>query len=288
VDATVGGGGHAFEIARRLGSQGRLIGLDRDEDALKEAGERLKPFGARVVLIHANFADLGAVLNRLGRAAVDGVLFDLGVSSYQLDTAERGFSFREEAPLDMRMDRSLPVTAADLANTLSEEEVTEMLHTLGEEPFARRIARGIVKRRQEKPFRTTRDLTEVVLEAIPRKAWPRGIHPATRTFMAFRIRVNGELEALERGLQAAIERLRAGGRVCVISYHSLEDRIVKRLFLKWTGRCQCPPRLPVCVCGAQALLRILTRKPITPSQEEAANNPRSRSARLRAAEKLGA
>ncbi|MCC6442282.1 MAG: 16S rRNA (cytosine(1402)-N(4))-methyltransferase RsmH [Armatimonadetes bacterium] len=287
VDATLGGGGHALEIARLLEPGGRLVGLDQDPAALEAAAQKLDAVHGNISLIRANFSDVASVLRRAGLPAADGILFDLGVSSHQLDTASRGFSFRDEAaPLDMRMDPSLPFSAADLANSLSERELSDMLFTLSEESWARRIARGIALRRQIHPIRTAGDLTDIVMAAIPKKAWPRDIHPATRTYMAFRIRVNREMEALEQGLQEAVGCLAPGGRVCAISYHSLEDRIVKNSFTRLSGKCQCPPQLPVCACGAKAVVKILTRKPVTPSAQELADNPRSRSAKLRAAEKI--
>ncbi|MBO8142084.1 MAG: 16S rRNA (cytosine(1402)-N(4))-methyltransferase RsmH [Firmicutes bacterium] len=285
VDCTVGGGGHAAALAARLAPGGRLIGLDRDPNALARARERLAPFQAAVELVHADFRRLGDVLESLGTSKVDGVLFDLGVSSFQLDEAERGFTYRTDAPLDMRMDPSAPLTAEQLVNTLPEAELARILREYGEERWAGRIASQIVRRRARTPFRTTGQLVEAVKEAIPAPARRRGPHPARRTFQALRIAVNGELTALEAGLVAALNSLAPGGRLAVISFHSLEDRIVKQMFRDWSAGCQCPPDLPECRCGRQPMVRILTRRPIVPGPEEVAANPRARSARLRAAER---
>jgi 16S rRNA (cytosine1402-N4)-methyltransferase len=287
VDGTVGGGGHALEIVKRILADGRLIGIDRDEAALREAAERLKPYSQNVIFEKGNFADLEAIAERLGIRAVDGVILDLGASSYQLERApERGFSFRHDAPLDMRFDTSQGVTARELVNTLSEQELADLIRRFGEERWAKRIAEFIVERRRRKPIETTFELVDVILAAIPVGARPRTIHPATRTFQALRIGVNRELESLQAGLNAAIRLLAKGGRVCVLSYHSLEDRIVKNTFAKYAGRCVCPPALPTCVCGAERTLEILTRRPVTPTKEEIRANPRARSAKLRAAMKL--
>ncbi len=288
VDCTVGGGGHAAAILAESAPDGRLIGLDQDETALAQAGERLadEVRTGRAVLVQENFDALTDVLDRLKVEKVDGVLFDLGVSSFQLGEAERGFSYQMEAPLDMRMDRRRPVTAADLVNTASEEELARLIRTYGEERWAGRIAALIVAKRRVRPLRTTRDLVEVVKAAIPAAARRRGPHPAKRTFQALRIAVNDELGALERGLAGAIRALRPGGRLVAISFHSLEDRIVKQAFALSAKRCVCPPETPVCVCGHVPELRILTRRPLEPAADEMAENPRARSAKLRAAERL--
>lgn len=282
IDATVGGGGHAEAILEASAPDGRLLGIDADPDALRRARQRLRRFGDRVVLVRGNFDRLAAIARRHGFVPADGILMDLGVSLDQLNDPRRGFSFQVEGPLDMRMDPSLPRTAADLVNTLTEEELARLIRTYGEEPNARRIARAIVRAR---PLRTTRELAACVEAVVPRRPGQR-LHPATRTFLALRIAVNDELGALERALPQALEILRPGGRLVVISFHSLEDRIVKQFFQREAKDCICPPRAPICVCGHKARVRILTRKPVTPSPEEVAMNPRSRSAKLRAVEKL--
>lgn len=281
VDATVGEGGHAEAILRRIAPEGRLIGLDRDEDALARAEDRLRIFGRNVTLRQANFADLDETLDAVGVTAVDGILFDLGLSAHQLHDASRGFSFDRPGPLDMRVDRRQPTTAADLVNRLPERDLADLLLRYGEERAARRIAREIVARR---PLATTVDLVRAV-EAAVRGRRSR-IHPATRTFQALRIATNRELDALERALPQAIRRLRPGGRLCVIAFHSLEDRIVKGVLTLHSRGCVCPPEVPQCQCGGTRLLRVLTKKPVVPSPEEVRRNPRARSARLRAAERL--
>ncbi|MBO0701865.1 MAG: 16S rRNA (cytosine(1402)-N(4))-methyltransferase RsmH [Candidatus Dormibacteraeota bacterium] len=280
VDGTLGAAGHAWLVLSRLGEHGRLVGIDRDPMAVARAREAADP---RLLPVEGNFADLPAILDDLGIGAVDGVLFDLGISSDQLDDPERGLSFRTDGPLDMRLSPGDPTTAADLVNGLREAELADLLWRYGEERWSRRIARRIVERR---PLSRTGELREVVAGAIPRGAWPRGIDPATRTFQALRIEVNDELRNLERGLDGAIDRLVPGGRVAVISFHSLEDGIVKRRFREETRDCICPPESPRCTCGHHRRLRILTRKPVQPDAEEIAANPRSRSARLRAAQRL--
>ncbi|MHB0913014.1 MAG: 16S rRNA (cytosine(1402)-N(4))-methyltransferase RsmH [Armatimonadota bacterium] len=281
IDCTVGGGGHSIEIVKRI-LPGKLIGIDRDDEALAAAADRLKDFKQHVILEKGNFGDLEAIARKHDIQAVDGVLFDLGVSSRQLEAAERGFSFRYDAPLDMRMDTSQRLTAEELVNTVSEKHLMEIIRDYGEERWAKRIARFIVERR---PVRTTGELVEAITAAVPAGA-RKGIHPATRTFQAIRIAVNRELESLQAGLDAAIGLLAEGGRVCILSYHSLEDRIVKDTFARFAGRCTCPPGLPVCACGAEKELKILTKKPVTPTKEEIGDNPRARSAKLRAAEKI--
>ncbi len=289
VDCTVGAGGHAEALLEASAPDGRLLGLDVDPDALRLAQQRLQRFGERVRLERRNYRELAAVLAATRFAPVDGILFDLGVSSMQLERAERGFSFRVEGPLDMRMDPSLRVTAADLVNTLPERELAELIATYGEERWARRIARAIVARRRSRPFRTTTDLADTIAAAVGAGQRGRGrerIHPATRTFQALRIAVNDELGGLRQALPAAVDALTPGGRVAVITFHSLEDRIVKDFFRREAGRCVCPPDFPVCRCGARARLRILTAKPVVPTAAEISANPRSRSAKLRVAEKL--
>jgi len=286
VDCTVGGAGHAAGIAERLGPAGRLIGFDQDDNALKAAGERLAPFGHRVQLIKTNFAAIADVIGRLGAGPVDGILMDIGVSSHQLDEAERGFSFHQDAPLDMRMDRENPVSAATVVGEWSEEEIARILWEYGEERWGRRIAQFIVKARKQQPIRTTGQLVEIIKAAIPAAARREGGHPARRTFQAIRIAVNDELGVLERGLEGAVQVLAPGGRLAVITFHSLEDRIVKQTFARWVNPCTCPPSSPVCICGKQPLARHVTRKPITATEAELQANPRSRSAKLRVIERL--
>jgi len=285
VDATLGRGGHASEIIKRL-TTGRLIGLDRDAAAIEETGERLKPFEGRFTLVKANFRELGAVLDSLGIDKADGILFDLGVSSPQLDDAERGFSYMHDAPLDMRMDRSESLTAYDVINGWTEEELRRILREYGEERYASRIAAEIVRRRQKEPIRTTFELVDAIRAAMPGKALREKQHPAKRSFQAVRIAVNDELAAVETALAAAADRLKPGGRLAVISFHSLEDRIVKNAIASRERGCTCPRDFPVCVCGFKQSLKSVTRKPVTASEEELETNPRSRSARLRVAERI--
>jgi 16S rRNA (cytosine1402-N4)-methyltransferase len=286
VDCTLGGAGHSTAIAERLGPNGRLIGLDQDENALKAAGERLARFGDRVQTVKTNFAFIADVLSRLGIEGVDGVLMDIGVSSHQLDEGERGFSFHQDAPLDMRMDRSNPVSAATVVNEWSEEELARILWEYGEERWAKRIAQFIVKARAARPIETTGELVDLIKAAIPAAARREGGHPARRTFQAIRIAVNDELGALERGLAGALQVLRPGGRLVVITFHSLEDRIVKQTFQRWANPCTCPPTIPVCICGKKPMVELVTRKPISASPAELEANPRARSAKLRAVAKL--
>lgn len=284
VDCTVGGGGHARALAARLGPGGLLVGIDRDAEALAAARQVLRdlPGGPRVVLLHGNFRQLRALLAAEGIAGVDGVLFDLGVSSHQLDVAGRGFSYRQDAPLDMRMDPRGGPSAADLVNNLPVQELAGIIFRYGEERYARRIAAAIAARR---PLTTTGELAAVIRAAVPPAARREG-HPARRTFQALRIAVNDELGALAEGLRAAVEALRPGGRVAAISFHSLEDRLVKQFFQEMARGCHCPPAQPVCTCDGRPVLEILTRKPLEAGKEEKERNPRSRSARLRAARKL--
>jgi 16S rRNA (cytosine1402-N4)-methyltransferase len=279
VDATVGAGGHARALLEH-GPEIRLLGLDRDSDALELAGRRLAPFGNRVELVRANFADLAETL--AGRPAPDGILADLGISSMQIDRAERGFSFRRDGPLDMRMGRE-GRSAADVVATASAEELTRIFREYGEEWMASKIARGIVAERASAPITSTRQLARVVANA---RGHREKIDPATRVFQALRIEVNQELVALSRFLAAAVEKLNARGRLAILSYHSLEDRMVKEAFKRDSGVCTCPPRLPTCVCGARRVLKVLTRRAVMPTEAERQSNPRSRSARLRAAEKI--
>lgn len=288
VDATLGGAGHSCEAAGRLGADGLLIGIDQDDAALAAAGERLRALPEkerpRIKLLKGNFGDLDELLVRAQVPGIDGILFDLGVSSPQLDVASRGFSFREDAPLDMRMDPGRQTrNAAELVNSATESELARIIFENSDEKWARRIAQFIVAAREDAPIETTGQLVEIIKAAIPASARRRGGHPAKRTFQALRIEVNSELDALKRGLEAAVRWLNPQGRITVISYHSLEDRIVKNLFADLSRTCICPPDLPVCVCGADPVLKVMTRKPLLPAEGEIENNPRARSAKLRIA-----
>jgi 16S rRNA (cytosine1402-N4)-methyltransferase len=286
VDCTLGGAGHSSLIASRLGAGGRLIAIDQDDWALDNARERLAPYIDKVTLVKSNFRRIRDVVGDLGLDGVDGVLFDLGVSSPQLDEGERGFSYNADAPLDMRMDQDAPLSAYDVVNEWDEEELARIIWEYGEEKFSRRIARQIVQRRKHAPVRTTGELVELIKEAIPAAARRSGPHPAKRTFQAIRIAVNDELDAFREAVVDAIGLLRPQGRVSVITFHSLEDRICKQVFQDFAKGCTCPPSFPVCTCGNQASVKIITRKPILPSEAELAANPRARSAKLRVAEKL--
>ncbi|HOF04972.1 MAG TPA: 16S rRNA (cytosine(1402)-N(4))-methyltransferase RsmH [Syntrophales bacterium] len=286
VDGTLGGAGHAFEILERSSPDGLLIGIDADADALQAAVKRLLPFHARVRLVRGNFAAIGDILLNLNIDRVDGILLDLGVSSHQLDVAERGFSFSQEALLDMRMDTRRPISAHTLVNTCPDSTLEKIIREYGEEPRARRIARAIVEARRGKPIVSTTELAAIITAALPRGAAGRRLHPATRTFQALRIAVNEELSNLDSALRAGIDLLNAGGRFSVISYHSLEDRLVKTAFRDFEGLCSCPPGLPVCQCGRRPKARPVYRRPVTPSPAEIAANPRSRSAKLRTAERI--
>lgn len=286
LDGTVGGGGHARLILEASAPDGRLIGLDRDPAALKKAGEVLAPFGDRAVLRHGNFSQASQILQSLGVDRVDGILLDLGVSSHQLDAVERGFSFRADAPLDMRMDTTGGQTAADVLASASAEELTRIFREYGEERWAGRIARRIVTIRTDRPLRTTGELADLVRDTVPGGHKPARIHPATRVFQALRIYVNGELEHVAEGISRGLDLLKTGGRMVVISFHSLEDRIVKQFFQQQAKRCVCPPQLPYCNCDHKANLEVLTRKAVRASEEEVADNPRARSAVLRAARRL--
>lgn len=283
LDGTAGGGGHSFEIAKRL-TTGRLIAVDKDKQAIAAAGRRLAPFPLAQV-VQGDFADIPRILKELSIPGADGVLLDLGVSSHQLDTPERGFSYSVDAPLDMRMSGQGP-TAADLLNTATEEELSDIFFRYGEEKFSRRIARSIVEARRVKPLETTGELVDLIYASIPAAARREGGHPAKRVFQAVRIAVNGELDSLEKALNGIFDILNPGGRFAVITFHSLEDRMVKQAFASFTKGCTCPPDFPVCVCGHTPRGRLVTKKPVLPGKEELAKNPRSKSAKLRTIEKL--
>ncbi len=285
LDGTLGGAGHSSRIAQCL-TTGRLIGVDRDEIALRAAGERLAPYIDRVTLVHANFQDLDRILQELNISAVDGILLDLGVSSPQLDDGQRGFSYMEDAPLDMRMDRSAGLTAYEVVNAWPREELRRILYAYGEERYAPQIAAAIDRRRAVAPIATTLELVDVIRSAMPPQALREKQHPAKRSFQAIRIAVNDELTAMERVMGDAISRLAPGGRLAVITFHSLEDRIVKNAMQEAAKGCTCPPEFPVCVCGRTPQVKLLTRKPVVAGQEELEENPRARSAKLRVCEKL--
>ncbi len=285
VDGTMGMGGHSYEIASRL-TDGRLICIDRDESAIERAGKKLDVFGERVTLIHGNFSDTAEILDNLGIAGVDGMLFDLGVSSPQLDETERGFSYMSDAPLDMRMDTGDSIKASDVVNGYTEEQLNRIFWEYGEERYARRVSAAIVKYRAEKPVETTLELVGIIKSALPAAALREKQHPAKRCFQAIRIAVNDELGAIARMMETAPDKLNIGGRLCVISFHSLEDRIVKSGITVRENGCTCPREAPVCTCGFVKTLKSVTRKPILPTAEEIENNPRARSAKLRVAERV--
>ena len=285
VDGTLGGGGHAFHVCERLGENGRLIGIDQDEAAIEAAGKRLSPFKDKVTIVRSNYENIRSVLEGLGIEKVDGICLDLGVSSYQLDTPERGFTYREDVPLDMRMDQRQEKTAADIVNTYSESELYRMIRDYGEDKFAKNIAKHIVRAREAKPIETTGELTEIIKTAIPMKMRVTGGHPAKQTFQAIRIELNRELEVLNRSIDTMIELLKPGGRLCIITFHSLEDRIVKTKFRNNENPCICPPDFPVCVCGRTSRGRVVTRKPIVPTEEEIEENSRAKSSKLRVFER---
>ena len=286
VDGTTGGGGHSFEIASRLSESGRLICIDQDSDALAAAGARLAPFADRITFVKNNFTNLAEVLDGLGIEKIDGLLLDLGVSSYKLDTPERGFSYNSDAPLDMRMDKDAALSAYEVVNTYPESELRRILFEYGEESFAPKIAGAIVSARAQKPVETTFELTNIVKSVMPKKMLAVGHHPAKKTFQAIRIEVNSELSVIAPAIDSAVERLNEGGRLAIISFHSLEDRCVKSTYQKNAQGCTCPPDFPVCICGNKPKIKILTKKPILPSKEELEVNHRSHSAKLRVAEKL--
>ena len=286
VDGTLGGGGHSFEIAKRLNDNGRLIGIAQDEAAILAAGERLKDFGDKVIIVRSNYRNALSVLHDLGIEKIDGMMLDLGVSSYQLDTQERGFSYRYDAPLDMRMDVRQTLTAKDIVNGYSETELFHIIRDYGEDRFAKNIAKHIVMARAKKPIETTGELNEIIRAAIPAKMRAEGGHPSKRTYQAIRIECNKELEVLKESLEELIGILNPGGRLCIITFHSLEDRIVKTAFKKAENPCTCPPSFPVCVCGKKSQGKVITGKPVLPCEEEMESNPRSKSAKLRIFEKI--
>ena len=286
LDGTLGGGGHSSEILRRLDG-GRLIGIDQDAEALAAAEERLSPYQGKFTLIRDNYCNAAEEVQALGIAGVDGIVLDLGVSSYQLDNAERGFSYRYDAPLDMRMDIRQTLTAKDIVNGYTESELYRVIRDYGEDPFAKNIAKHIVQARKNGPIETTGQLNALIGAAIPAKIQKKGGHPSKRTFQALRIECNRELEVLKNSIDGLIELLNPGGRFCVITFHSLEDRIVKTAFRRNENPCTCPPDFPVCVCGKKPTGRVITRKPILPSEKEMEENPRSKSAKLRIFEKRG-
>ncbi len=281
VDGTLGGGGHAYEVCRRLNDKGRFIGIDQDEAAIVAAGIRLGGFGEKVTIVRSNYCDMKLRLQELGIDKVDGIVLDLGVSSYQLDTTERGFSYKADAPLDMRMDRRQSLTAKEIVNTYSEQELYRIIRDYGEDKFAKNIAKHIVAERGKSPIETTGELSEVIRHAIPMKFQKMAGHPAKRTFQAIRIELNRELEVLKDSLDTMIDMLSPGGRICIITFHSLEDRIVKSAFRKNENPCTCPSHFPVCVCGNVSKGNVITRKPILPGEKELEENSRSKSAKLR-------
>jgi 16S rRNA (cytosine1402-N4)-methyltransferase len=285
VDGTLGGGGHSFQVLQRL-KEGMLIGIDQDQDALNAATKRLQLFEGVFQPVHANFSEIKAVIKKLGIDGIDGMMMDLGVSSYQLDEAERGFSYMHDGKLDMRMNQNATLSAYDVVNTYDERELFSLIKDYGEENWASRIAKFIVEARSEKPLETTYELVDVIKAAIPAKARMDGPHPAKRTFQAIRIEVNNELHIIEQTINDAIASMNKGGRMCIITFHSLEDRIVKQTYKKLAQGCICPPEFPVCMCDNKPKVKIITRKPLLPSLEEIENNPRARSAKLRIAEKL--
>ena len=286
VDGTLGGAGHAGVVCSKLGAEGRFVGIDQDEDAVAVSKERLSEFGQKVTIVRSNYSDMVNVLHNLGIEKADGILLDLGVSSFQLDTEERGFSYRMDAPLDMRMDNRQDLTASIVVNEYTESELFHIIRDYGEDKFAKNIAKNIVLERQKEPILTTGRLADIVSYSIPMKIKKQGGHPAKRTFQAIRIEVNHELEVLERNLSDMIDLLNPGGRFCIITFHSLEDRIVKKAFRKAQNPCTCPPDFPVCVCGNKPKGKLVTRKPILPSEKEMEENPRSKSAKLRVFEHI--
>lgn len=285
VDCTVGGGGHASALLGNTGSDVQLVGLDQDPEALQAAAQKLAPFVGRFTLVRKNFSNLSRVMADLQLEPVDGILFDLGVSSYQLDNPDRGFSYMQDAPLDMRMDPAAPITAQELVNKLAEQELTRIIRHYGEERWASRIASFIVQARRDREITSTAELVSIIKKAIPASARREGPHPAKRTFQALRIAVNKELEILRDVFREAVALLKPGGRLCVITFHSLEDRIAKETFKELNNPCKCPPKFPICNCGYKPQIKLVTRRPVTPMDDELLDNPRSRSAKLRVVEK---
>lgn len=286
VDGTLGGGGHSYEIAKRLSGGGRLIGIDQDEDAIKAAGKRLEPYMDMVTIVRNNYCNMDKVLDELGIDKVDGIMLDLGVSSYQLDAADRGFTYNVDTALDMRMDQRQEITAKDIVNEYSEFDLYRIIRDYGEDRFAKNIAKHIVAARQEKPIETTFELNDIIKAAIPMKVRATGGHPSKRTYQAIRIELNKELEVLENSIDMMIDRLKPEGRLCIITFHSLEDRIVKIRFKNNENPCICPPSFPACVCGKVPKGRVITRKPIVPTDEEINENSRSKSSKLRVFERV--
>lgn len=285
VDGTLGGGGHSYEIAKRLSEGGRLIGIDQDEDAIKAASKRLEPYMDRVTIVRNNYCNMDKVLDELGIDKVDGIMLDLGVSSYQLDAADRGFTYNVDTALDMRMDQRQEITAKDIVNEYSEFDLYRIIRDYGEDRFAKNIAKHIVAARQEKPIETTFELNDIIKAAIPMKVRATGGHPSKRTYQAIRIELNKELEVLENSIDMMIDRLKPEGRLCIITFHSLEDRIVKTRFRNNENPCTCPPSFPACVCGKVPKGRVITRKPVVPTDEEINENSRSKSSKLRVFER---
>ena len=285
VDGTLGGGGHSYEVCKRLGEKGQLIGIDQDEAAISASSERLKEFKDKVTIVRSNYCEMKQVLQNLGIEKVDGILLDLGVSSYQIDTPERGFSYRENAPLDMRMDTRNDITAKDIVNGYSQFDLYRIIRDYGEDKFARNIAKHIVRVREEKLIETTDELTEAIKAAIPMKLRVTTGHPAKKTFQAIRIELNKELEVLIKSLDDMVGMLKEDGRICIITFHSLEDRIVKTSFRNSENPCTCPPKFPICVCGNKSKGIVITRKPIVPSEEEINENKRAKSSKLRVFER---
>lgn len=286
VDGTLGGGGHSYEIAGRLSDGGRLIGIDQDEDAIKAASKRLEPYMDRVTIVRNNYCNMDKVLDELGIDKVDGIMLDLGVSSYQLDAADRGFTYNVDTALDMRMDQRQEITAKDIVNEYSEFDLYRIIRDYGEDRFAKNIAKHIVAARQEKPIETTFELNDIIKAAIPMKVRATGGHPSKRTYQAIRIELNKELEVLENSIDMMIDRLKPEGRLCIITFHSLEDRIVKTRFRNNENPCTCPPSFPACVCGKVPKGRVITRKPVVPTDEEINENSRSKSSKLRVFERV--
>lgn len=285
IDGTLGGAGHGYEVCRRLSGTGRFVGIDQDSDAIEASTERLRQFGERVTIVKSNYIHMKQILDGLGIGGADGILLDLGVSSHQLDTVDRGFSYRMDAPLDMRMDQSQTLTAKEIVNSYDEKMLGDIIKKYGEDRYAKSIARHIVKRRQEQEIRTTGELAEIIRASMPAKALNGKGNPAKRTFQAIRIELNQELSVLENSLEDMVALLNSGGRLCIITFHSLEDRIVKNFFRNKENPCTCPPDFPVCVCGRKAEGKVITRKPILPGEEEMEINKRSKSAKLRIFEK---